>query len=128
MFSYGADWDIIAGIDSGLSQTSCRNNMNCEKGVVWNFPVDVSFKATNVHGWPRIAFSVYGIDYFGRDVIRGYGSALIPLQAGTHHLEVDMFTPVANSGLNQVASWLFGNPPEVNFPSFHPKYYIPSTR
>ena len=27
-------------------------------GVVWNFPIDVKFKSTNVFGWPRIAISV----------------------------------------------------------------------
>jgi B9 domain-containing protein 1 len=115
-FSYGNDWDVIAGVDNGLSQTSCRNNLNPESRVVWNFPLDITFKATNVHGWPRIAISVYGIDYFGRDVVKGYGSALIPLLPGAHNLQVEMFTPVANSPFNEFMSWLMGNPPEVCFP------------
>ncbi len=114
LFSYGPDWEIIAGIDSGLSQTSCKNNLNTESGVIWNFPIDVSFKSTNIHGWPRMAISVYGIDYFGRDVIRGYGSALIPLQPGHHNIVVDMFAPVANSAVNEWASWLMGTPAEVS--------------
>eukprot|EP01031_Cornospumella_fuschlensis_P031325 gene31325-37854_t len=111
-FSYGSDWDIIAGVDNGLSQTACRNSLNPDTSVVWNFPLDVTFKATNIHGWPRIAISVYGIDYFGRDVVKGYGSALIPLMPGTHTLTVNMFTPVANSTFNEFMSWVMGNPPE----------------
>lgn len=87
-FSFGNDWDIIAGLDNGLSQTACRNALSSDSKVVWNFPVDATFKSTNVHGWPRLALSVYGIDYFGRDIVYGYGSALVPLVAGNHHLQV----------------------------------------
>jgi B9 domain-containing protein 1 len=75
--------------------------------------VDITFKSTNVFGWPRIALSVYGIDFLGRDVVRGYGSALIPLSTGQHQLEVDMFTPLASSPLNHMVSVIMGNPPEV---------------
>ena len=49
-----------------------------DQSVVWNFPIDVSFKSTNAHGWPRMSISVYGVDSLGRDVVRGYGSVLIP--------------------------------------------------
>jgi len=111
-FNYGNDWSISSGLDTGLSQTSCKNLARAEEQVVWNFPIDVSFNSTNIFGWPRIAISVYGIDFLGRDVIRGYGSALIPLSAGQHVVEVDMFVPLATSYLNEVASWIMGNPPE----------------
>lgn len=86
-----------------------------EEQIVWNFPVDVSFSSTNAFGWPRIALSVYGIDFLGRDVIRGYGSALIPLSSGPHRIEIDMFAPLATSYLNDLMSWMMGNPPEVSF-------------
>lgn len=113
-FSFGNDWTISSGLDTGLSQTACKNLSNSEEQIVWNFPIDVSFNTTNVFGWPRIAISVYGIDFLGRDVIRGYGSALIPLASGQHQIEVDMFNPLATSYLNEVASWFMGNPPEVS--------------
>eukprot|EP01039_Chlorochromonas_danica_P005489 gene5489-6044_t len=112
-FSFGNDWMIIAGLDNGLSQTACRNNLSPDSNeVIWNFPVDLTFRATNVHGWPRMAISVYGIDYWGRDIIYGYGSVLIPLTSGPHTLEVPMFAPIANSTFNDFMSWLMGNPPE----------------
>lgn len=112
-FTSGEDWEILGGLDNGLSQIACRNHLSQSPDVTWNFPVDISFKSTNVHGWPRIAISVYGLDYFGRDIIRGYGSALVPLQPGSHTVEVQMFRPVGNSLLNEWLSWLMGNPPEV---------------
>lgn len=103
-----------------MSQTAVRNShissfgsLSGSSQVVWNFPIDISFKATNIYGWPRIALSVYGIDAFGRDIVKGYGSALVPLVSGTHRIEVDMFTPLANSLVNQVFSWIRGAPPEV---------------
>lgn len=95
-----------------MSQIARRTPSHYEQGIVWNFPVDVTFKSTNVYGWPRIAISIYGIDYLGRDVVRGYGSALVPLTPGQHVLEVDTYTPVATSIFNQIVSWLMGNPPE----------------
>lgn len=108
----GNDWTISAGLDTGLSQTACKNPSCPYDPVVWNFPIDISFNSTNVFGWPRMAISVYGIDFLGRDVVRGYGSALIPLSNGKHEIEVEMFTPLATSNMNQWVSWLMGNPPE----------------
>jgi B9 domain-containing protein 1 len=80
--------------------------------VIWNFPIDITFKSTNVHGWPRIAITVYGADYLGRDIVRGYSSCLVPLSAGNHVLNCEMYTPLATSSYNQTMSWLLGNPPE----------------
>ncbi len=113
-FHFGNDWNIASGLDTGLSQTGCKNNSRPEEPIAWNFPVDITFKSTNVFGWPRIALSVYGIDFLGRDVIRGYGSVLIPLSSGQHTLEVEMYAPLASSTLNHIASIFMGNPPEVS--------------
>lgn len=111
-FHFGPDWTIISGIDTGLSQTSRSSALHAEPGVVWNFPIDVKFKSTNIFGWPRIAISVYGVDFLGRDIVQGYGSALVPLSSGSHVIDVDMYTPMPSSVANQIASWLWGNPPE----------------
>lgn len=56
---------------------------------------------------------MYGADFLGRDVVRGYGSCLVPLVPGTHTVDVEMYTPMASSFLNNLASWFWGNPPEV---------------
>ncbi|CAM9472935.1 unnamed protein product, partial [Ectocarpus fasciculatus] len=112
-FHFGPDWSITGGIDTGLSQMSRTSALHSEPGIVWNFPIDIKFKSTNVFGWPRIAISVYGADFLGRDVVRGYGSCLVPLVPGTHTVDVEMYTPMASSFLNNLASWFWGNPPEV---------------
>ena len=56
---------------------------------------------------------VYGIDFWGRDVVRGYGSALVPLAAGNHVIDLPVYVPLSSSILSDWASWLWGNPPEV---------------
>lgn len=48
----------------------------------------VTLKSTNPYGWPRLVIAVYGLDMFGRDVVRGYGSVLFPVIPGHHKLEV----------------------------------------
>mmetsp|Transcript_1074 Transcript_1074/g.1199 ORF Transcript_1074/g.1199 Transcript_1074/m.1199 type:complete len:188 (+) Transcript_1074:119-682(+) len=111
-FSFGHDWIISSGLDTGLSQTARKNSMENNDEVVWNFPIDITFKATNVHGWPRIAVTVYGADYLGRDVVRGYCSCLLPIASGSHVLDCEMYTPIASSSYNQAMAWLLGNPPE----------------
>ena len=112
VFHFGPDWIVLNGIDTGLSQTAKSNPNHLEEGIVWNFPIDVTFKSTNVHGWPRIAMSVYGIDFLGRDIVKGYASVLVPLSPGQHTLSVACFTPLAASWLSQWSNWLWGNPPE----------------
>ena len=48
----------MQGIDQGFSQVA-RKGTSGDSSVVWNFPVDVTFKSTNPFGWPRIVISVY---------------------------------------------------------------------
>ena len=111
--SYGADWKLISGLESGLSQTAMKSPLYNSSEVIWNFPIECTFKSTNIFGWPRIAISIYGIDFLGRDVARGYASVLVPLTPGDHYIEVATYVPLATSFINEWVSWLMGNPPEV---------------
>jgi B9 domain-containing protein 1 len=56
---------------------------------------------------------VYGIDFLGRDVVRGYGSALVPLSPGHHVLDLPVYVPMSSSIMSDWVSWMWGNPPEV---------------
>lgn len=48
----------MQGIDQGFSQVA-RKGTSGDASVVWNFPVDITFKSTNPFGWPRLVVSVY---------------------------------------------------------------------
>jgi len=89
--------------------------------AVWNFPMDVTFRATGVHGWPQMVVSVYGSDLFGRsDMIIGYGAVHLPLTPGRHELYVRTFRPLASSRVGRLQSWIMGKRPEfrdTQFPS-----------
>uniref|UniRef100_A0A2K5MGS1 B9 domain-containing protein 1 n=1 Tax=Cercocebus atys TaxID=9531 RepID=A0A2K5MGS1_CERAT len=72
-FVYGQDWAPTAGLEEGISQITSKSQ-DVRQALVWNFPIDVTFKSTNPYGWPQIVLSVYGPDVFGNDVVRGYGA------------------------------------------------------
>eukprot|EP01038_Epipyxis_sp_PR26KG_P007575 gene7575-10319_t len=117
-FQYGLDWTIAGGLEMGISQVSCRSSSGMDNMIVWNFPVDLSFHSSSISGWPRMALTVHGVDFFGNDVIKGYCSVLIPITSGQHQLEVDLYAPLAQSTLNHLISTLLGNPPEFFDPKF----------
>jgi len=108
---FGNDWSVAHGPDTGLSQIARRGN-SADGSVIWNFPIDVTFKSTNPFGWPRIAISVYGVDGLGRDVVIGYGSLLIPTCPGQYERLVHMYAPVSSSLMQQFIAWIGGTPPE----------------
>lgn len=122
-FSMGDDWTVVRGVEEGITQMSTSSGTAADAGrlAVWNFPVDVTFRATNAHGWPQIVVSVYGNDAFGRsDMIIGYGAVHLPLTPGRHELFVRTFRPLASSLLGRFQSWLLGARPEFRdskFPS-----------
>jgi len=121
-FSYGPDWEVVHGVSMGLSQVGRRGGamLPCPHddadgtgtAIVWNFPLDVAWSSTNPHGWPRLALSVYGIDFLGRDVAVGYASLLLPLGPGSYAKRLRLYRPVSGSRVVRFANWLLGTAPE----------------
>lgn len=117
-FSYGPDWEVVHGVSMGLSQIGRQgvfvenNGQGGNEAIVWNFPIEISFQSTNPHGWPRLAISIYGFDFMGRDVVRGYASLLLPLTPGRHVRYVKTYRPVSGSRCQQFVNWLMGTNPE----------------
>ena len=79
---------------------------------VVNFPLDLSFRSTNPHGWPQLLVQVYGYDRANREVIVGYGMTHLPTNAGMHVRYIRLFRPVSSSLLQQFRAWLTGVRPE----------------
>jgi B9 domain-containing protein 1 len=86
--------------------------------AVWNFPLDLSFKSTNAFWWPQVIVTTYGSDFLGRDVVRGYSSVYLPTSYGRSILYMDLFTPLASSGLVSIIGTLMGRTPELVDPKF----------
>ena len=116
-YSYGSeDWKVVHGVSHGHSQIATQGvvSTNDEEGgnvIVWNFPIEISFQSSNPQGWPRLALSIYGLDFAGRDVLRGYASMLIPMSPGRHTKYLKTYRPVSGSKLVQFVNWLFGTNP-----------------
>mmetsp|Transcript_28999 Transcript_28999/g.49397 ORF Transcript_28999/g.49397 Transcript_28999/m.49397 type:complete len:241 (+) Transcript_28999:1680-2402(+) len=118
-FSCGSDWIVSHGVTQGITQIAGSRRAlkgNDEEGkgsiIVWNFPIEISFQSTNTYGWPRICLSVYGIDFLGRDVLRGYASMLLPINPGRHTKFVKTYRPISGNVLQQFISWLTATQPE----------------
>lgn len=110
-FTYGQHWDVVHGVDKGISQIASKSE-GSQGTLVWNFPIDILFKSLNAHGWPRLVLSVFGIDGLGRDIAMGYGSLHIPTRAGSYERKVRLFRPVCSSYVQQLVAWVRGTQPE----------------
>ncbi|XP_023702105.1 B9 domain-containing protein 1 isoform X2 [Cryptotermes secundus] len=102
---------VLKGLEEGISQIVKRSRDERQL-FVWNFPLDVTFKSTNPHGWPQLVVSVYGLDIFGNDVVRGYGLCHLPIAAGVYKKTLAMFVPESTSLLQKLTCWLTGRRPE----------------
>jgi len=111
-FTYGKHWEVLQGVDKGISQIGNRSEGPDAAEIVWNFPVEILFKGLNVHGWPRLVVSVFGIDGLGRDVARGYGSMHLPTRPGSYTKTIGLFRPIYASTIRQWIAWVFGTQPE----------------
>ncbi|XP_005349969.1 B9 domain-containing protein 1 [Microtus ochrogaster] len=120
-FVYGQDWAPTAGLEEGISQIASKSQ-DVRQALVWNFPIDVTFKSTNPYGWPQIVLSVYGPDVFGNDVVRGYGVVHVPFSPGRgcRSTPVLCLRPASSkcSSLvfSYVLSWFMGRRPEYTDP------------
>ncbi|XP_064317497.1 B9 domain-containing protein 1 [Phalacrocorax carbo] len=114
-FVYGQDWVPTAGLEEGISQITSKSDV-APTMLVWNFPINITFKSTNPSGWPQIVVSVYGPDFFGNDVVRGYGAVHVPFTPGRHTRTIPMFVPESTSRLQKFTSWFTGRRPEFTDP------------
>ncbi|KAA0203476.1 hypothetical protein HAZT_HAZT000657 [Hyalella azteca] len=110
-YTFGQDWQLVAGLEEGVSQVT-RLGFGPDRHFVWNFPLDVTFSSTNPYGWPQLVLYVYGKDFFGTDIVRGYSAVHMPICPGQHARRLDCFVPSSASLLQRAIAWLTGNTPE----------------
>ncbi|KAJ1622599.1 B9 domain-containing protein 1 [Pavlovales sp. CCMP2436] len=117
-FQHGPDWEVMHGLEQGITQMSSSRPLASEGSVVvWNFPIDVTLKSTNVFGWPQIMITVYGDAALGQaDQIQGYGAVHLPVAPGKHTLYIRTFRPIASKWLDHFISFFHGMRPEYKDP------------
>ncbi|PNH12840.1 B9 domain-containing protein 1 [Tetrabaena socialis] len=119
-FVAGEDWQLLDGLEEGITQAA-RVAEGRDGVLVWNFPIDITYKTTNAFGWPQLVVAVYGLDMFGRDVIKGYACMHLPTCAGRYNLTMRLFRPRSASLLQSLTSFMSGMPAEFSDPKF-PSY------
>eukprot|EP00117_Sycon_ciliatum_P030507 scpid71653/ scgid3011/ B9 domain-containing protein 1 len=102
-FVYGQDWAVAAGLEEGIGQIAQKRVDGSGSLLVWNLPLDISFKSTNPFGWPQLVVAIYGLDLFGRDVVRGYGCVHLPMTPGRHWLKLPVFVPQPSSRIQAIS-------------------------
>lgn len=60
---------VLAGMESGITQVASVPG-GSDSAIVWNFPIDLTFKSTNVYGWPQLVIGVHGSDFLNRHVVK----------------------------------------------------------
>lgn len=86
--------------------------LNDDLDFIWNLPIELTMNSTNVYGWPQLIVSVYGLNFFGLDVIRGYGHIHLPPIPGRHELKINLFRPKSSTLLGEISCYLGGKRPE----------------
>ncbi|KRX04795.1 hypothetical protein PPERSA_06429 [Pseudocohnilembus persalinus] len=94
----GEDWEFkdSLGQPRGISQKSSSHSLQSQD-IVFNFPFQTTLATTSIYGWPQLILKVKGPDFFGRSVIKGYGSVHFPTQPGTHERTVRIYKPIPMS-------------------------------
>ena len=104
-FTHGPDWTLEQGSESGETQRSrnVRGQMD-DASCSWNFPVDLVYHSTNVHGWPRLVLTCRD----DRRVLVGYGNPRLPasnfgreVTRTTSHGIVKVQLTVSTSGMSK---------------------------
>eukprot|EP00485_Elphidium_margaritaceum_P002704 CAMPEP_0202697626 /NCGR_PEP_ID=MMETSP1385-20130828/10946_1 /ASSEMBLY_ACC=CAM_ASM_000861 /TAXON_ID=933848 /ORGANISM="Elphidium margaritaceum" /LENGTH=184 /DNA_ID=CAMNT_0049354127 /DNA_START=39 /DNA_END=593 /DNA_ORIENTATION=- len=105
--NFGADWQCIKGVQTGISQTSCKNPSD-KYPFLFNYPFSLSFKAWNPTGWPHLIIAVYGVASDDKHVIAGYASIRMPVFPGRHVVEAELFRPIASNWFTEFVSHFTG--------------------
>jgi len=112
----GPDWEKVEGQYSGCSQQATATS-HLSRSLVWNFPFDCTFRSLNPYGWPQLVLTVMGPDFFGRSVVKGYGSVHIPTTPGFHERTVYLYKPIPMSLFSGIFGYLKGKMAEYETPT-----------
>ena len=107
----GGNWELEAGIPTGVTH-SAQANESLEQLASFNFISRYSLTTTNLQDFPRILLTLYGVDFLGRGVVKGYGVFHLPFHVGASVKKVRVFRPTPSSGIVGLFGYLFGKNPE----------------
>ena len=102
-------WTLRNGEASGETQI-CTGDAGL--AVPLNHPVDVFYETTSSEGWPFLIVEVWDKGETGARNFVGCGSSWLPMQSGTHILDVIIWKP-ALSGVESISEALLPTVPDL---------------
>lgn len=104
------EWRVESGSLGGITHCACSSSNTDE--LFFNYTANFELATTSLFKFPCVLFTVYGMDFFGRSVIIGYGQSPISTQKGISKKRVVIFKPKSHTWLSEVIGKLKGTPTE----------------
>ncbi|XP_052858604.1 B9 domain-containing protein 1 [Drosophila gunungcola] len=118
----GPDWQLSSGPRHGLTQLATNRRGHFNEPIVFNMPIEVTYKSTSPFGWPQILVSVFGRNGAGREALLGYAHIHLPVFGGrrpaeqTEQLQAPILMPKCPNMMADITSWLLRREPELKDP------------
>lgn len=111
----GPDWELVSGLEQGITQYASNRNGNFNDPIVFNMPIEQTYRSTNPSGWPQILISVYGRTLWGIETVLGYSRLHVPIfgENSTHKLNVPIIRPRCSNMMADITAWITGRNPEL---------------
>ena len=110
----GSNWSAIYGDTDGQTQLGISTTNAEYSGHVFAHPIDVTYSASGLIGWPKLRLEVWVQDEFGRNQLGGYGMVHIPTTPGMHSIDVVTWRPEGSLLDTISTAFIGGNPMLVN--------------
>nr|XP_014101038.2 B9 domain-containing protein 1 isoform X2 [Bactrocera oleae] len=115
---YGPDWELVSGVQSGISQTASNKSGYFKDKIIFNFPLEWTFKSTTPFGWPQLIVCIYGKTRWGVETSLGYGRINLPVfgSDANNPIVAPILCPLNSNMVSELASWITGRNPELKDP------------
>ncbi|XP_023164607.1 B9 domain-containing protein 1 [Drosophila hydei] len=119
----GPDWQLASGPQYGITQMSTNKSGHFNDKIVFNMPIEVTYKSTSPFGWPQILVSVFGQNGNGNESLMGYAHVYMPIFGSRQQNEqisslsqAPILRPRSPNMLGDITSWLLRRQPELKNP------------
>ncbi|ALC46008.1 CG14870, partial [Drosophila busckii] len=121
----GADWQLVSGPQHGLTQMATNKSGHFNDKIIFNMPIEVTYKSTSPFGWPQLLVTVFGSNGSGRETLLGYAHVHLPVFGSRRHVaeaepsvlaETPILLPKPPNMLGDITSWLLRRQPELKDP------------
>ncbi|XP_075157425.1 B9 domain-containing protein 1 [Haematobia irritans] len=111
----GSDWELVSGIKNGITQSASNKNGNFNDPIVFNMPIELTYRSTNVFGWPQLIVCVYGRTRWGIETSLGYSRLHIPVFGSgvNQRIRAPILKPRCSNAMADITSWISGRNPEL---------------